>query len=34
VQPERLDRGYLQKWAADLGVADLLARALQEAGLG
>ncbi|MGA2068590.1 MAG: hypothetical protein ABSG86_26705 [Thermoguttaceae bacterium] len=31
-QRNRLDRPYMQKWAADLGVADLLDRAWQEAG--
>lgn len=29
VQAGRLDRGYLAKWAADLGVADLLQRVLE-----
>lgn len=29
-QAERLDIGYLQKWAAELGVAELLERARQE----
>lgn len=33
VQGELLDRGYLQQWAGDLNLADLLARALTEAGL-
>jgi hypothetical protein len=33
VQGERLDVAYLERWAADLGVADLLARARQESGL-
>ena len=28
VQGERLDRGYLRQWAAQLGVADLLERLL------
>jgi len=31
VQGERLDRAYLQKWAEELGVADLLARAFSQA---
>ncbi len=30
-QAGRLDLGYLRKWAAELGVADLLKRALEEA---
>jgi hypothetical protein len=30
VQAGKLDQGYLDHWAADLGVADLLARVLQE----
>lgn len=30
VQGNHLDRAYLQKWAAELGVADLLEKALQE----
>lgn len=29
-----LDRTHLERWASDLGVADLLDRALSEAGLG
>lgn len=33
VQAERLDRAYLREWAARLSVADLLVRALDEAGL-
>jgi len=33
VQGERLDRDYLRYWADDLGVADLLDKALQEAGI-
>jgi hypothetical protein len=33
VQGDRLDDAYLDRWAADLGVADLLARARQEAAL-
>lgn len=32
VQAGRLDDGYLDRWAADLGVADLLARARADAG--
>ena len=31
VQGDRLDRGYLVCWAAELGVKDLLEKALQEA---
>jgi len=31
VQAERLDVGYLQKWAEELGISDLLQRARQEA---
>ncbi len=34
VQAGALDRKYLEQWAVDLGVADLLRRALDEAGLG
>ena len=30
VQADRLDQDYLQKWAVELGVADLLKRALKE----
>ena len=30
VQADRLDQDYLQKWAAELNVADLLQRALKE----
>jgi hypothetical protein len=33
VQAERLDGAYLDHWAAELGVADLLARARREASL-
>ncbi len=33
VQAEDLDAAYLREWAAKLGVAELLARAWQEAGL-
>ncbi len=32
VQGEALDRPYLEKWAAELGVADLLARAWKDTG--
>jgi hypothetical protein len=32
-QRERLDRAYLLKWAREIGVADLLERALSDAGL-
>ncbi|MCC7354079.1 MAG: hypothetical protein IT330_10005 [Anaerolineae bacterium] len=32
VQGERLDLAYLRRWAAELGVADLLARALAVSG--
>jgi hypothetical protein len=32
VQDKRLDREYLRKWAAMLGLDDLLTRALSEAG--
>ncbi len=31
VQQDALDRPYLEKWAAELGVADLLHKALSEA---
>lgn len=34
VQGEDLDRAYLQRWAEERGVGDLLERALEEAGLG
>ena len=33
VQGDQLDMAYLQRWAADLGLADLMEQALQEAGL-
>jgi hypothetical protein len=33
VQRHRLDRGLLRRWAARLGIADLLERALVEAGI-
>lgn len=33
VQAGALDRAYLARWAGELGVADLLGRALNEAGL-
>lgn len=33
VQAEELDGPYLHRWAAELGVSSLLARALDEAGL-
>jgi hypothetical protein len=32
VQASRLDQTYLDRWAAHLGVADLLNRARQESG--
>jgi hypothetical protein len=33
VQAGRLDQAYLDHWAADLGVSDLLQRARQESGI-
>ena len=33
VQAAALDRNYLTHWAGELGVSDLLRRALEEAGL-
>ena len=33
VQGQALDRGYLAEWARELGLADLLRRALDDAGL-
>ena len=33
VQGDKLDQTYLVHWAGELGVADLLRRALEEAGL-
>jgi len=33
VQAASLDQAYLTRWAGELGVADLLDRALDEAGL-
>ncbi|MBZ5542314.1 MAG: hypothetical protein LAO07_01375 [Acidobacteriia bacterium] len=32
-QAERLDSTYLHRWAQELGVSDLLARAIEEAGV-
>jgi len=32
VQKQYIDVDYLRHWAREIGVADLLARALQEAG--
>ena len=34
IQAGQLDEGYLRKWAAELGVSDLLKRATAEAGIG
>lgn len=34
VQGATLDRAYLERWASDLGVADLLARAIRETATG
>jgi hypothetical protein len=34
VQAHALDCGYLRRWAAELGVSDLLERAMKEAHLG
>lgn len=34
IRGSSMDQGYLRRWAPDLGVADLLPRALHEAGLG
>jgi hypothetical protein len=33
IQSDRLDREYMTQWAADLGISDLLERALEDAGL-
>lgn len=33
VQRERLDLEYMERWASELGVTDLLVRALADAGL-
>jgi len=33
VQGSRLDRAYLHRWAAKLGVAELLEKALVDAGV-
>ncbi len=33
VQGARLDRGYLAEWARELGLTDLLCRAVDDAGL-
>jgi hypothetical protein len=34
IQHEAIDRDYLQHWATELGLDDLLARASREAGIG
>ena len=34
IQGDALDRQYMETWAADLGIADLLRRAIDESGLG
>jgi hypothetical protein len=34
LQGNALDRAHLERWASELGVADLLARAFAEAGVG
>jgi hypothetical protein len=33
VRGATLDRGYLKEWARELGLTDLLHRALEDAGL-
>lgn len=33
IQADKLDQAYLDRWAADLGVSDLLQRARQESGV-
>jgi hypothetical protein len=33
VQAQTLDQNYLHQWAAELGLAELLAQATREAGL-
>ena len=33
VQGATLDRAYLEEWARELGLTDLLRRALEDAGL-
>jgi len=33
VQADRLDRPYMAKWATNLGISDLLDRAIEDAGL-